>query len=105
MLDVKSLLETTELKVEETCFVKPPPLPYIIFSEEREESGADNKNNILERNITIELYSQKINREKEKLIEDLLKGKSIKFKKERLYIDTENFFQTMYDFYLYEKEV
>lgn len=105
MLDVKKFLATTGLEVAETCFIKPPSLPYIIFLEDVEENGADFKNNILSRDITVELYSQKINREKEKLIEELLKEKSIKFKKERLYIDSEKFFQTVYDFSLYEKEV
>lgn len=105
MLDVKNLLQRTGLEVAETCFLNPPKLPYIIFTEEKEMSGADLKNNISSRDITVEFYSQKIDREKEKLIEDLLNEKSIEFHKDRLYIKEEKFFQTIYDFNLYEKEV
>lgn len=71
MLDVKNMLEVgTGLKVAETCFTKAQQLPYIVFQDFMEENGADYKNNIVERNITIELYSEKISKEKEMIIEN-----------------------------------
>lgn len=105
MLDVKELLKMTGLEVAETSFLKAPALPFIIFLQDVEEAGADIKNNIIERNVTVEFYSARINNEKEKIIEDLLRQKLIKFKKERVYIENQNFFETIYTFSLYEKEV
>ncbi|GAB6169695.1 hypothetical protein JCM1393_21550 [Clostridium carnis] len=105
MLDVKGLLKMTGLAVAETSFLKAPQLPFIIFLEGIEETGADIKNNIVERDIIIEFYSARIDKEKEKNIEDLLREKLIKFKKERVYVDSQKFFETIYTFSLYEKEV
>lgn len=104
MLDVKNLLDQTGLKVGEVAFSKPPALPYIIILEDKEELGADQLNNIINRNVTIEFYSEKINKEKEVEIENLLKSKSLKFKKERVYIDSQKIFETIYTFSIYEKE-
>lgn len=104
MLDVKKLLEETRLKVGEVAFSKPSALPYIIILEDKEELGADQLNNIINRNVTIEFYSEKINKEKEVEIENLLKSKSLKFKKERVYIDSQKIFETIYTFSIYEKE-
>jgi len=103
MLDIKSWLETIGLKVAEERFLKAPPLPYIIFTEDTDVSGADNKNCIANRKINIELYSEKIDHISESLIEDLLNVKSITYKRDRTWIDTEMFFQSVYDFNLVEK--
>lgn len=103
MLDIKSWLEITGMKVAENCFLKPPALPYIIFTDDITTSGSDDKNCLVDRNISVELYSERINREKENNIENLLNEKSIKFKKSRTWIDSEKFFQTVYDFNIYEK--
>ena len=103
MLDVKKLLEQTGLKIGEVAFLKPPALPYIIILDDKEELGADQLNNIINRNLTIEFYSEKINEGKEVEIESLLKSKSLKFKKERVYIDSQKIFETIYTFSIYEK--
>ncbi|AIY79901.1 hypothetical protein U728_1248 [Clostridium botulinum 202F] len=103
MTNVKEWLETTGLNVAETCFKKPPKLPYIIFIMDENSSGADRKLCISDRDITTELYSDIINREKERLIEDLLKEKSINYSKSRVWLDSEKMFETSYDFNLYEK--
>lgn len=103
LTNVKEMLELTGLKVAENCFLRPPALPYIVFLEESNYSGSDRRNTLCERDITVELYSEKINREKEKAIEDILNNNSISYIKSRKWIDSEKFFQTMYDFQLYEK--
>ncbi|WP_428817317.1 hypothetical protein ACQR2L_13685 [Clostridium butyricum] len=103
MINIKEWLETTGLSVAETYFKKATKLPYIIFIIDENNSGADNQLCICDRDITVEVYSDIINREKEKLIEDLLKEKSINYSKSRTWIDSEKFFQTSYDFNLYEK--
>ncbi|WP_411680424.1 hypothetical protein [Clostridium thailandense] len=103
MLDVKVWLESTGMKVAQERFLKPPALPYIIFLETSSVSGADNKNCISDRSISIELYSDKINKASEGAIEDLLNEKAIEYSKDRTWIDSEKFFQTVYDFNLIEK--
>ncbi len=103
MLHIKAWLKTTGMNVAEQCFLQPPALPYIVFVEENDISGADSKNCIADRAITIELYSDRINREVEGKVETLLNEKEIQYKKERTWVDSERFFQTMYDFNLKEK--
>lgn len=103
MLDVKTWLETTGMKATEVSFKKPPPLPYIIILESEDVRGADTKNLIRDRDITIELYSDKIDKEAEQKIENLLNEKSIEYKKDRAWLESGRFFQTMYDFNLLEK--
>lgn len=102
-INVKEMLEETGLKVSENCFLRAPELPYIVFLENSSYSGADNKICLLERDITVELYSSKINREKESELEKILITNSIEFSKNRTWIDSEKFYQTIYDFNLYEK--
>jgi len=103
MLDVKAWLETTTMKVAEDSFLKPPVLPYIVFTDETNVRGSDDKNSIADRKLSIELYMVKINKDTEKLIEDLLNAIPIEYKKNRTWIKAEMFFQTVYDFDLIEK--
>lgn len=103
LMNVKLWLESTGMKVAEERFLNPPPFPYVVFSEELDTSGADNKNCIANRNITVELYSESINREAEGKIEALLNEKIFKFKKDRTWIESQRFYQTVYDFQFTEK--
>lgn len=103
MLDVKSWLETTGYKVAENRFLKPPALPYIVFLESRTNRGADQKNSIADRDITIELYSGVIDAVAESAVETLMNEKGYEFKKDRQWIASESFFQTVYSFEITEK--
>jgi hypothetical protein len=103
MLDIKTWLEATGLKVSEERFLKPPPLPNIVFTENKDVSGSDDKNCIASRDISIELYSLKVDHSSEDSIESLLNEKAISFKRDRIWIDTEGMFETIYDFNLVEK--
>lgn len=103
MLDIKEWLQTTGMKVAEDCFKSPPPLPYIVFTDENNTSGADDKNCILKRSISVEMYSEIINKQSESKIEALLNEKSINFKRNRTWVDSQRFWQTVYDFDLVEK--
>lgn len=103
MLDIKEWLSKTDYKTAEVRFLKPPPLPYIIFIEEQDIGGADGLNNIISRKITLELYSEVIDSEAESKIENLINDQLFNFKKSRTWIESEKFFQTMYDFEFVEK--
>lgn len=103
LTNVKAWIETTGIKVAEVCFSKPPAYPYINFLEDIRSSGADNKICLYDRNITLELYSEKINHEAELKIENLLNERSIEYEKSCTWIDSERCFQTVYNFNLVEK--
>jgi hypothetical protein len=103
MLAIETWLEATGLKVSEERFLKPPPLPYIVFTENKDVSGSDDKNCIASRDVSIELYSLKVDHPSEDLIESLLNEKAISFKRDRIWLDTEMMFETVYDFNLVEK--
>ena len=101
--DIKSWLETIGLKVAEETFLKPPPLPYINITDNTDVSGADNRNCIANRAISVELYSLKIDKVSEGLIENLLNEKAIQYSKDHVWIDTEQMMSTIYDFNIVEK--
>ena len=104
MLDIETWLETTGLKVSEERFSNaPPPLPYVIFTDNNNISGADSRNCIASRDISVELYSLKVDHISEKLIENLLNEKAMQYSKDRIWIDTEMMFETIYDFNFIEK--
>lgn len=103
MTNIKELLEQTGMKVEECYFKKPPPLPYIVFEVDEESLGSDSVINIFNRDITVELYSRKVDKEAENKIEKIFKEKSITFRKSRAWISKDEFLQTVYDFNLLEK--
>ena len=103
MLDIKTWLETTAMKVAEERFLKPPELPYIVFVDKKDIRGSDSKNCIADRDISIELYSERIDVTAESTIEMLLREKEIHYSKGRTWIPSEMFFETIYDFELIEK--
>lgn len=103
MLVIETWLESTGLLVSEERFLKPPPLPYIVFTENKDVSGSDGKNCIASRDISVELYALKVDHPSEDLIESLLNEKAISFKRDRIWLDTEMMFETIYDFNLVEK--
>ena len=83
-MDIKSWLESvTGLPVTDTAFVNPPPLPYVVFLDDRAHSGADDKLFLCEHDLNIELYSEDIQEDIEQKIEKELAGKGIEFEKSR----------------------
>lgn len=104
MLDVKNWLkEGTGLPVANTAFISKVSLPFIVFLEDIETQGSDLDNDIVDKSVTIELYSSTISKSNETKIEKLLNEKSIKYKKSRMWLDDERCFETMYDFSFWER--
>lgn len=101
---IKTWLETTGLKVADTAFRTPPPLPYIVFRTTDNVRGSDTKNNLVDRSITIELYSEKKDETSESLIESLMDVKVYQYSKFSTYINSENFYMTSYDFETTERK-
>lgn len=103
MLDIKTWLETTGLKVAKESFYTAPPLPYILFMEYLTVRGADSVNKLAERSVRIELYGDTIDKTAEALVEALLNSKPVKFTKENIWIASEKMYETIYEFDFIEK--
>ncbi|MGX7745693.1 hypothetical protein [Rhodopseudomonas parapalustris] len=103
MLDVKTWLESTGMKVAELEFIAPPKLPYLVFIDDINTTGADDKNCIVQHNVSIELYSERIDKVSEAKVEELLNEKNFNFDKSRTRIDSEKLCQTLYGFSFTEK--
>lgn len=80
-----------------------PEPPFIVWLREEHGRGADHLNNILEIDGSIELYTEDIDLPLEKKIEnDVLFD--IEYEKEQAYIQSENMWQTSFDFTIVEKK-
>lgn len=91
------LEEGTKLKWKELRYIKMPPLPYNIFIDDTSYRGADNLNNIIEHNISLEHYSETIDNENEKIIEDFLNEEELHFEKNREWLNDEELYVTVYE--------
>lgn len=103
MRDIRVLLQGLNIPVAEESFYTAPTLPYLIFMESRGIRGADEKNNIADRDITLEFYVKEINPSKENEIEALLNNIPVEFTKDRMWISSEKMYETLYTFTLNEK--
>lgn len=94
----------TGLKLKELRYLRPPPLPYLLYIDSKNVRGADEFNNIIEHNVTIEFYSEKVDEENERKIRRFLNSEEIQFEENRDWINSEKLFCTSYDFFILEKE-
>lgn len=101
---VKDILNTIDIPYKQTRFLKPPSQSYIVYLHDFEVRGADHKNLIKENDITLELYSYSKDEKSELLIEDELNERNIEYKKQNSYwIESEQLYQTIYEFNYIEK--
>lgn len=105
MLDIKTWIESAGFpdKVADTMFLEPPSYPYCLFLDNTAFRGADLKNCIADRDITIELYTEFVDTDSENKIEKILNDSNYQFEKSRAWIESEKHFQTVYDFNFTEK--
>ncbi len=94
---------------KQTCFKYPPKNDYCIYIDDVFSHGDDKKIRISEHNITFELYSRTPPTESEKKIESALKFYSSNFlngykKQSRMWLETEQLYQTVYEFDFIIKE-
>lgn len=104
MLDLDNELRTTGIPFKNLYWVKAPTYPYGIYDDIVLYRGDDERLTIAEHDTTLELYSEKIDVESEKKLEDWLKDKKFEFKKSRYWIESEKHYQTIYEFEFIEKK-
>lgn len=97
-MDIKKWFEDgTNLKIKENRNRKITTLPFNIFIDDTYTRGADLNNNIIEHNVTIEHYSETINTEDEKTIENFLNKEAKHFEKSRDWLQDEEMWVTLYE--------
>jgi len=87
----------------EESFYTAPKLPYLIFMESRGVRGADKKNNIADRDITLEFYADKVDPLKENEIDEILNAIPVEFSRDRMWLSSEKMYETIYSFTFTEK--
>ena len=96
-MDIKKWLEDgTKFKWKELRYLKTPALPYYIFIDDTTYRGADKLNNIIEHDITLEMYSETIDATGEETIEMFLDSEEISYEKSREWLQTEEMYVTVY---------
>lgn len=96
--------EGTGLKIKELRYLRPPPLPYILYEDSKTRRGADKFNNIIEHNITIELYAEKREKDIERKIINFLNSEGIEHDEYPDWLNEEKLYCTSYEFTILEKE-
>lgn len=78
-----------------------PALPYIVYQfSNSDDLKADNQNYFETSNFQVELYSAKKDLAKEKLLQDKLKELSLPYNKIETWIESESFYQIIYEIQL-----
>lgn len=103
MLDIGGLLAPLQIPVEENCFLKAPGYPFLVWFCEEETGGGDEGQGVVKRRVTLELYSRTVNRALETGIANILQGISAPYQKNRVWIEEESCFMTLYSFERMEK--
>ena len=97
-MDIKKWFEDgTKLTIKENHNWKITKLPFNIFIDDKYYRGADEKNNIIEHNVTIEHYSETINTKDETTIENFLNSEARHFEKNRDWLQEEEMWVTLYE--------
>lgn len=89
---------------KETRFLKPPKTTYAIYLDSFEARGSDNRNFIKDHDYTIELYSEIPDPDAESRLEASFDTLGLAYEKdERVWIQEEQIYQTLYTFNYIEK--
>lgn len=102
---VEDIFEAVGLSYKKSRFLKPPNSTYAVYTDDSSSRGSDEKNLIEEHNITIEVYSEKIDEEIEIKIEKELDKRGLEYEKQDwYYIKSEQIFQLIYEFSYIKKK-
>ena len=92
----KWFLNGTGLKIKYLRYLKMPPFPYLLYTDDKNIQQAG-LYNLVEHNLIIEFYSEKIDEINEEKIEMFLKSEDMNYKKIRDWLQEEEIFVTTYE--------
>ena len=89
----------TGFKIKELRYLKPPKLPYYLYTNRKVFKGADLINNLIENNFTIERYSESNNENDLKdidKVDEFLNKNHYGFDRQTDWINTESLYGTVW---------
>ena len=100
--EFKSKIESCGIKAVEVEYAKDAPVPNLVYFRSADNSiYADSVPIIVKTAIAVELYTGKTDNKSERLFEHWLRENEIKYQKtERVWLTTEKWYQTVYEFEL-----
>lgn len=97
MIDLYTILKTSNLPVAYHHFAAPPTPPYIVYlAGESNNFGADNRVYTKIQGYQVELYNTKKDIAKENLIEGIFDANDIFYDKSEEYIESEGLYEVLY---------
>ena len=90
----------------EAVFLRPPNQPFVVYFDDVDADGSDYTVDVLEHSVRFELYAPEIAApEAEQLLETELKARGLSYRRDsRVWIESERYFLTVYEFDYTEKE-
>lgn len=103
-MDIRAYIEKeTGLPTAETVFRQKQKLPFVIVIDKTDEDGDDYHAQIVEHDLAVEFYAQRIDVENEKKMEAAFAKQAWKAGKDRVWIEGERMFETIYTINFTEK--
>jgi hypothetical protein len=98
VIEIESL-EALGYPYAQTCFLKPPQLPYMVYGKSDETIGGDEANLCCRRNVRVEIYSAVVDDELVRKLCEALDGYGVAYSVgEWVYVQSEKFFYRNVDF-------
>lgn len=93
----KLIREATGLRTADTVFTKPQKLPFVIFIDKQTTDGDDFHTQVIEHNLTVEFYAERIDKEHEEKLEALFEKQGWKWTRDRQWLPKPDCcFETVY---------
>lgn len=102
---VSEILTAAGIQARGSRFVKPPAGTYAVWFDTVHADGADGEPpRIFTHDVTVELYAPKRDDAAEEALEDAMGARGLKWTKhDRIWIQSEQMYQTIYEFSYIEK--
>lgn len=85
-------------------FLSPPAGTYVVYLDDKTTDGPDGINSIITHDYTVEVYASAPDDQAEESIEQVLDSKGLRWtKQDRYWLQTEQRYQTIYEFTYIEK--
>lgn len=97
MLSFTEIFHTAAgIPVEDTAFKTEQCLPFAVYIDDSENDGDDYNSHFVAHNLTVEFYSEHIDKELEQSFENCFETFGWKYRKTRVYLKDERMYETIY---------